>query len=314
LAPVGAEIPTLDVSRIGIISPTVLDGPNKIFIGGLHYYYTEPQVLELLRAFGKVKAFHLVKNDPESNTSKGYCFVEYVDPAVTLGAVQGLNGMDIGDGKSLTARVAGGAGASSNVSSGTFTTEDQPPIDSTVVDGYDIESLVDAALGRRPMPTGPTYVDGTTGAPITRIKPGHIPPKVTLPSIPPPLPVPMMMGNHNMPSLSMLPSVLSSIPTRILVLLNMVSMEDLESEDSHADLMDEVRGECAKFGTILRLVIPRAPTDLMAPSSVRKIYLEYGTVPEAMAAQEALSGRQFGDAVVGTEYYPERDFAQGRLV
>jgi splicing factor U2AF 65 kDa subunit len=312
-----AEIPTLDVSKIGIISPTVLDGPNKIFIGGLHYYYTEPQVLELLRAFGKVKAFHLVKNDPESNTSKGYCFVEYVDPNVTLGAVQGLNGMDVGDGRSLTARVAGGAGAATSLTNGTFTTEDQPPVDATVVDGYDIESLVDGALGRRPMPTGPTYVDGTTGTPITRIQLNHVPPKAPLP--PPPPPLPMMMTNMppmmaNMPSLAMLPSVLSSIPTRILVLLNMASIEDLETEDTHADLLDEVRGECAKFGTILRLVIPRMATDLMAPSSVRKIYLEYATVPEAMAAQEALSGRQFGDAVVETEYYPERDFAQGRLV
>jgi RNA recognition motif. (a.k.a. RRM, RBD, or RNP domain) len=74
MAPKLSSIPELDVSRLGIISPTVLDGPNKIFIGGLHYHMAEGQVLELLQAFGKVKAFHLVKNDPDSATSKGYCF------------------------------------------------------------------------------------------------------------------------------------------------------------------------------------------------------------------------------------------------
>ena len=33
-----SAIPVLDVSRLGIISGTVTDGPNKIFIGGKHYY------------------------------------------------------------------------------------------------------------------------------------------------------------------------------------------------------------------------------------------------------------------------------------
>ena len=62
--------------------------------------------MELLQAFGKIKSFHLVKNDPDSITSKGYCFVEYADPNVTQVAVLGLNGMDLGGGKVLTARVA----------------------------------------------------------------------------------------------------------------------------------------------------------------------------------------------------------------
>ena len=98
------NLPQLDTAKLGIISVTVPDGPNKIFVGGLHYHLTEDQVLELLQAFGKVKAFHLVKNEPDASTSKGYCFVEYADPAVTQIATIGLNGMDLGGGKQLTAR------------------------------------------------------------------------------------------------------------------------------------------------------------------------------------------------------------------
>jgi len=59
-----ALLPNFDVSKLGIVSPSVPDGPNKIFIGGLPYHLTEPQVLELFRAFGQVRAFHLVKADP----------------------------------------------------------------------------------------------------------------------------------------------------------------------------------------------------------------------------------------------------------
>lgn len=163
-APLTTHVPVLDVSTLGIISPTVLDGPHKIFIGGLHYHFTEAQVLELLGAFGKIRAFHLVKNDPESTVSKGYCFVEYMEgETVTPVAVEGLNGMDLGDGKVLTARVAGGGTAvagtagSSNTGSGATgvnpvaSTEGAPPPDRTIVSGYDIELLVDAALGHRNM-------------------------------------------------------------------------------------------------------------------------------------------------------------------
>jgi U2 snRNP auxiliary factor large subunit len=104
MAPKASVLPQLDISRLGIVSGTVPDGPNKVFVGGLHYHLTDDQVLELLQAFGKVKAFHLVKNDPDSATSKGYCFAEYADPSVTQVAVMGLNGMDLGGGKMLTAR------------------------------------------------------------------------------------------------------------------------------------------------------------------------------------------------------------------
>ena len=141
-----SKIPPLDVSRLGIISRTVPDGPNKVFVGGLHYHLTENQVLELLQAFGAVKAFHLVAGE-DPTLSKGYCFVEYADPAVTQVAIVGLNGMDLGGGKVLTARIAAAREDTSVLpaaSSGNW------------IGGYDVEALVDAAMGLRPMPIAPT--------------------------------------------------------------------------------------------------------------------------------------------------------------
>ena len=62
--------------------------------------------MELLRAFGPIKAFHLVKADSTSTTSKGYCFAEYTNPQTTPVATMGLNGMDMGGGEVLSARMA----------------------------------------------------------------------------------------------------------------------------------------------------------------------------------------------------------------
>jgi hypothetical protein len=140
----------------------------NVSCSGLHYHLTEDQVLELLQAFGKVKSFHLVKNDPDSLTSKGYCFVEYADHNVTQVAVLGLNGMDLGGGKVLTARVAGeraGTTPAMPTAVGTVAPSTGAAVpgglrpDAIIVAGYDIETLVDAAMGLKPMPTAPMHVD-----------------------------------------------------------------------------------------------------------------------------------------------------------
>ena len=45
----------------GVISTNVPDSPHKIFIGGLPSYLTDEQVIELLKSFGEVRSFNLVK-------------------------------------------------------------------------------------------------------------------------------------------------------------------------------------------------------------------------------------------------------------
>jgi len=106
------------------------------------------------------------------------------------------------------------------------------------------------------------------------------------------------------------------VMTRVLVLLNMVQHEDLATAEDHAALTEEVREECAKYGQIQSLEIPRAPSsssnDTKA-SAVGKIFLEYASVEEACKAKQALQGRQFGDAVVQVTPYSESEYLAGKL-
>jgi hypothetical protein len=412
----------LDVSRLGIVSNTVPDGPNKIFIGGLHYHLREEQVMELLGAFGKIRAFHLVKNEPGGsslggpaapddamNYSKGYCFVEYSDPSVTAVAIAGLNGMDLGGGKSLTARLAGERPAGASAVSGaagiagaamlmtpvagaagitaptapTLATASVataaaasghkvPPPNHTVVTGYDVEELVDAALGRSPMPTTPSYFDPVSGIPLTRVVPAlwsaAVVPTATstlaahphsgsgggptagllLPPLPrasesAPAPPPLLQPsaaevaaavmaataaagsapassstgpNFAGSSAGLLPSIKADsgptdfdiLPTPVLVLHNMVAPEDLATEEDHQALVEEVRTECAKFGSLKTILIPRE-----GPGRF-KVYLQYASVQDAQAARDELHDRQFGDSTVNARYYSESDFMAGKLL
>lgn len=47
----------------GVVSTNVPDSINKIFVGGLPAYLNEEQVQELLKSFGELKAFNLVREN-----------------------------------------------------------------------------------------------------------------------------------------------------------------------------------------------------------------------------------------------------------
>jgi hypothetical protein len=315
---------------------------------GLHYHLTEGQVLELLQAFGKVKAFHLVKNEPDSLTSKGYCFVEYADPNVTPVAVIGLNGMDLGGGKVLTARVAGErAGVVSAFGvlpttantigvplaqmSGSDPGNSGPKPGSVIVGGYEIDVLVDAALGLRPMPSTPMHLD-QFGMPITRdatmpVAP-FVVPQVAAVALPP-------MAASGMAAASALPPGSSALDianaaldaafgaggatappqqaTRVLVLLNMLSDEDLQTDEEYNGMKEEVEEEVAKYGKLISIQIPRRAVGTIEQSAVRKIFLEYATVQDAANAEKELAGRQFGSNVVQASFFDEQEYAAGKL-
>ncbi|KAG7585090.1 RNA recognition motif domain [Arabidopsis thaliana x Arabidopsis arenosa] len=98
--------PNLNLAAVGLSSGSTggLEGPDRIFVGGLPYYFTEVQIRELLESFGPLRGFNLVK-DRETGNSKGYAFCVYQDPSVTDIACAALNGIKMGD-KTLTVRRA----------------------------------------------------------------------------------------------------------------------------------------------------------------------------------------------------------------
>ncbi|RFU25037.1 hypothetical protein B7463_g11309, partial [Scytalidium lignicola] len=81
----------------GVVSSVVPDTPNKISVTNIPLYLTDEQVTELLVSFGELKAFVLLK-DSSTEESRGIAFCEYIDAAAATDiAIEGLNGMELGD-------------------------------------------------------------------------------------------------------------------------------------------------------------------------------------------------------------------------
>jgi splicing factor U2AF subunit len=97
----------------GVLLNEVPDSPNKICVSNIPAYIPEEPVTMLLKSFGELKSFVLVKDASTeesrvradfsksytiySNTLQGIAFCEYADPTATTIAVEGLNGMELGD-------------------------------------------------------------------------------------------------------------------------------------------------------------------------------------------------------------------------
>ncbi|KNC83599.1 hypothetical protein SARC_04157 [Sphaeroforma arctica JP610] len=216
----------------GLISTTVPDSINKLFVGGLPIYLSEEQVKELLGAFGELRAFNLVK-DVGSETSKGFAFLEYVDTSNTDRAIHGLHGMQVADKQLVVQRASAGK-------SGT-------------------------------MP----QVDVASGA----------------------LPASLLAATQNHENIS----------TEVLVLLNMVTTEDLADDEEYEDIVEDIREECAKFGAVKDMRIPR-PKEGVTVIGLGKVFVRFEEIAGAEAAQQALAGRKFGGQTVVTSYTTVTNF------
>ncbi|KAJ7890668.1 hypothetical protein B0H14DRAFT_2690283 [Mycena olivaceomarginata] len=212
----------------GVVSTNVPDTINKVF------------VMELLKSFGELKAFNLVRENG-NGPSKGFAFFEYVDTAVTDVAIQSLNGMELGDKFLVVQR---------------------------------------ASVGAKPG------------------MPGMIPnlPYDQFPEIPRPI---MPAGDN------------SNSDARILLMLNMVTPDDLTNDEEYGDLYDDIKEECENFGQVEDLRIPRpvkkdkskwAPGESggqMAAADAARIDEAAGT--SAGRALKGLAGRSFaGRSIIAT--------------
>ncbi|KAF9466058.1 hypothetical protein BDZ94DRAFT_1306449 [Collybia nuda] len=247
----GIDMSAPSVHVPGVVSTNVPDSINKVFVGGLPTYLNEEQVMELLKSFGDLKAFNLVRENG-NGASKGFAFFEYVDVAVTDVAIQSLNGMELGDRYLVVQR---------------------------------------ASVGAKP---------GT---------PGMIPnlPYDQFPEIPRPI---MPAGSEA-----------STSDTRILLMLNMVTADDLTDDQEYGDLYEDVKEECSNFGIVEDLRIPRpvkkdkskwAPGEgghqaaqdavrVDEASGVGRVYVKYANAENATAALNSLAGRSFaGRSIIAT--------------
>jgi splicing factor U2AF subunit len=131
-----------------------------------------------------------------------------------------------------------------------------------------------------------------------------------------------------------IPAAPAGTPSRVIVLLNMVTPEELEDDEEYSDIVDDIKTECERFGQVPSLLLPR-PRDGI-PSAVGKVrrawtrsaawslsvfssgfaaqvFVEFGDVQSAQNAAAELHGRGFSNRTVIVEYMDEQKYARREL-
>ncbi|XP_076894353.1 splicing factor U2af large subunit A-like isoform X2 [Bidens hawaiensis] len=237
--------PNLNLAAVGLTPGSAggLEGPDRIFVGGLPYYFTEAQVRELLESFGALKGFDLVK-DRETGNSKGYAFCVYQDLSVTDIACAALNGIKMGD-KTLTVRRANQGQIQPNSGQESILLHAQQQI----------------AMQRM------------------MLQPGAI--------------------------------GISTPPTKVLSLTQVVTEEELINDEDYEDILEDMKVECGKLGSLVNVVIPRPNPNGQPVAGIGKVFLEYADTESSTKARAGLNGRKFGGNQVVASFYPENKFNEG---
>lgn len=258
--------PPSNIHVPGVISTNVPDSPHKIFVGGLPTYLTDDQVIELLQAFGELRAFNLVK-DTGTGASKGFAFCEYVDTALTDLACQGLNGMELGDRNLVVQRAS--VGSEKKAAAITAT-------------GANV-----GALGTGGVPSAVQKFAGEGGD--------------------------------------------AGEPTSCMVMLNMVTPEELQDDEEYADIVEDIRDECTKYGAVTDVRVPRPAKESKGAAAhqwkrtqdegaaggqdkageregVGRVYVRYAETEHCAEALKAIAGRQFGGRTVICAFLKEEDW------
>lgn len=122
--------------------------------------------------------------------------------------------------------------------------------------------------------------------------------------------------------------------SRVMLLLNMVTPEELYNDDDYNDIIEDINDECSKYGEIEGVRIPRPvpkskkweSTEAAAATAERnkrtddeagvgRVYVMYKDVESTKKAMNAIGGRQFAGRTILVANVPEVSLAVsfGRL-
>jgi splicing factor U2AF 65 kDa subunit len=267
------SLPEFNHEVMAELGASIPGGPGKLFVGGVPHHLAEEQIMELLQAFGPLKSFHLVR-EPGMQTSKGYCFCEYQTQDAAALAITGLNEMPIGD-RRLTVRFA-----AQNAAGGT-----------TQMMGLAITTGGPLAIeyGNMTGEVGGGGVGGMSGGNNNTMVMNPAGPGFGYDSM-------TFQTTYNPHA-----ALLNTVPTRILKLSNMVTHHELQNDAEYQDILEDVRLECAEYGQVLNVVIPRGK-DGFPVTAEGHIYVEFIQTDQATTAAFALNGRKFSDRTVMVQY------------
>ncbi|CAM9295709.1 unnamed protein product [Phaeothamnion confervicola] len=99
-------------------------------------------------------------------------------------------------------------------------------------------------------------------------------------------------------------------PSAVVRLTNVVEVKDLADEAEYKDILEDVTGECAQYGVVRKVEIPRPTVDDAEPPGCGMVFVEFADHVAAGHARKSLQGRTFAGKAVQACFFPADLFKQ----
>lgn len=97
------------------------------------------------------------------------------------------------------------------------------------------------------------------------------------------------------------------LPSPVLRLLNLIDDSHLQSEEEYEDILEDMKEECQKYGSVVSLLIPKENP------GKGQVFVEFANSCDSKEAQRLLTGRTFDGKFVVATFYPLSAYKRGYL-
>ncbi|KAM3875959.1 serine/threonine-protein kinase Kist isoform 1-T1 [Diretmus argenteus] len=97
------------------------------------------------------------------------------------------------------------------------------------------------------------------------------------------------------------------LPSPVLRLLNLIDDSHLHNEEEYEDILEDMKEECQKYGSVVSLLIPKENP------GKGQVFVEYANSSDSKEAQRLLTGRTFDGKFVVATFYPHSAYKRGYL-
>jgi splicing factor U2AF subunit len=113
------------------------------------------------------------------------------------------------------------------------------------------------------------------------------------------------------PGLSAAPAIAGA--TRIVVLSDAVTLEEISVEEEYNDILEDMREECSKHGPVENILIPRPMPGNPTPAGLAKVIIVFTDMNGSVKARNAMHGRRFAGRTVTASFLSEDMYNLGQF-
>lgn len=102
--------------------------------------------------------------------------------------------------------------------------------------------------------------------------------------------------------------------TNTLVMLNMVTEDDLKDSQELADIRNDIATECGNYGKLLDIVVPGLKINGRPMPGSGKVYAQFASIEAAKKCKDSLQGRSFANRTVVVTFYSDDFFLNKKWI